>query len=227
MVKKIPKGELTRKTILDTLRKIFNEKGVNMTLDNLAKEMDMPKGRITNHFATKDKMFMGILDEYETRLAELREELREYYDGNTIEDVAFLLSAAMDVQYEYRCAILFLAVLSPSQVELKDRILEGKKRNVANLRNRTANMVKKGLLDERVLREEEFQRLTFLYLNTMTQWVICHDMYNSDTSYEKMKPVYVSGVVTHVYGPFLTTKGKKQLAGIDIKKISQATRKKK
>lgn len=226
MEKKLAKGELTRKSIIDTARKIFNEKGVTMTLDNLAKEMGMPKGRITNHFATKDKLFLSILDEYEMKLADMRVRMMEYYEGNSMLDIVLLLDAAMDIQYEYRCAILFLAVLSPSQVELKNRILEGKKRNLATMKTRTGNMVKNGLLDKSILNDKEFSQLSFLYLNTLTQWVIYHDMYNSEMSYTAMKAIYLSGIATHVYGPFLTAKGKKQLNSIDFKKLNAARDKK-
>lgn len=222
MEKKLPKGELTRKHIMDTARKIFNEKGVTMTLDNLAKEMGMPKGRITNHFATKDKLFLSILDEYETKLGEMRARMVEYYEGNSMLDIVLLLDAAMDIQYEFRCAILFLAVLSPSQVELKNRIMDGKQRNLAVLKKRTGNMVKNGLLDKDILKDKEFSQLTFLYLNTLTQWVIYHDMYNHEESYAQMKHIYVSGIVSHVYGPFLTAKGKKQLDEINFRKLGKS-----
>lgn len=226
MEKKIAKGELTRNFIIDTARKIFNEKGVNMTLDNLAKEMGMPKGRITNHFATKDKLFLSILDEYELKLVELRSRMMEYYEGNSMLDIVLLLDAVMDIQYEYRCAILFLAVLSPSQVELKNRIQEGKKRNLAIMKTRTGNMVKNGLLDKCVLYDKEFSQLSFIYLNTLTQWVIYHDMYNSDTTYTAMKAIYLSGIASHIYGPFLTAKGEKQLNNIDFKKLNSGREKK-
>jgi AcrR family transcriptional regulator len=227
MEKKLPKGEQTRKSIVDTARRIFNEKGVNLTLDNLAKEMGMPKGRITNHFATKDKLFLTILDDYEQKLEEMRNRMKEHYEGNSIEDVILLLSAAMDVQYEYRCAILFLAVLSPGQVELKDRIMLGKKRNVAILKHRVNNMVEKGLLDRSALPDKAFEQMAFLYLNTMTQWVVYHDMYESDRELRSIKPVYISGIISHVYGPFLSAKGKKQWEKVNVKELTKTTTKKK
>jgi AcrR family transcriptional regulator len=210
MEKKLPKGELTRKHILDTARKAFNERGVNITLDTLAKELNIPKGRITNHFATKDKLFLAILEDYEHGLADLRVKLKDLYECKKLSDIITIISQVMDLQFEYRCAILFLAVLSPGQEEFRIKTRESRSMNDKAIRHRMSNMVKHGLVDERVLVEHQFQLFLFIYVNTLSQWVIYYDMYDHDRDYKKMKPVYIKSIMEHVYAPYLTAKGKKQ-----------------
>jgi AcrR family transcriptional regulator len=219
MEKKLAKGELTRKHILDTARKAFNERGVNITLDNLANELNIPKGRITNHFATKDKLFLAILEDYEHGLADLRVKLKDLYECKKLSDIITIISEVMDLQFEYRCAILFLAVLSPGQEEFRIKTRETRSMNDIVVRHRMGNMVKHGLVDARVLEEEQFQLFLFIYFNTLSQWVIYYDMYDHDKDYNKMKPVYIKSIMEHVYGPYLTSKGKKQWKEIGLETL--------
>ena len=216
MERKLPKGELTRKHILDSARKAFNEKGVNITLDTLTKELNIPKGRITNHFATKEKLFLAILEDYEQGLADLREKLKDLYECKKLSDIVTIISEVMDLQFEYRCAILFLAVLSPGQEEFRIRTRESRSMNDKAIRHRMGNMVKHGLVDERVLEEGQFQLFLFIYVNTLSQWVIYYDMYDHDKDYKMMKAVYIHSIMEHVYAPYLTVKGKKQWKAIDL-----------
>lgn len=218
-MKKLGKGEQTRNYIIETARGTFNEKGVNLTLDQLAAEMDTPKGRITNHFSTKEKLILAIMEEYETKLASLRSRLKDLYEARSIHDLVFLLSKAMDLQYEYRCAITFLAVLSPSQSEIKAMVLNGKKMNKASIRNRMANMVKHKLVESRILDESQFELFIFIYLNLLTQWVIHFDLYDKESGYDTMKPLYIRGIMEHAYGPYLTAKGRKQWKALDLEAI--------
>jgi AcrR family transcriptional regulator len=219
MEKKLAKGELTRKHILDSARKAFNERGVNLTLDNLAMELNIPKGRITNHFATKDKLFLAILEDYEHGLADLRVKLKDLYECRKLSDIITIISEVMDLQFEYRCAILFLAVLSPGQEEFRTKTRETRSMNDMVVRHRMGNMVKHGLVEEKVLEEEQFQLFLFIYFNTLSQWVIYYDMYDHDKDYKKMKPVYIKSILEHVYGPYLTSKGRKQWKTIDLETL--------
>jgi AcrR family transcriptional regulator len=222
MEKKLPKGELTRKHILDTARKAFNEKGVNITLDTLAKELSIPKGRITNHFATKDKLFLAILDDYEQGLANLRTKLKDLYECRKLSDIITIISEVMNLQFEFRCGILFLAVLSPGQEEFRTKTRETRSMNDKVVRHRMGNMVKHGLVDARVLEEEQFQLFLFIYFNTLSQWVIYYDMYDHDKDFKKMKPVYIKSIMEHVYAPYLTAKGRKQWRETDLETLIKA-----
>lgn len=215
-MKKLGKGEQTRIYIIETARRTFNEKGVNLTLDQLAAEMGMPKGRITNHFSTKEKLILAIMEEYEEKLASLRVKLKDYYEAKSIHDLVLLLSNAMDLQYEYRCAITFLAVLSPSQSDIKEMVQKGKKMNTMSIKNRVSKMVVNKLITSEILEDVNFELFIFLYLNLLTQWVIHFDLYDKEAGYKIMKPVYIRGIMEHVYGPYFTVKGRKQWKGLDL-----------
>ena len=221
-MEKIAQGDLTRKLILDTAKQIFNEKGINLTIENLAAEMGIPKGRLTNHFSTKDKLFLAIMSDYEEKLAGKLAELKEYYLSKSLADVVSLISQVMDVQFDYRCAISFLTVLGPGQIELREQIQKGIRRNRANIHARIAAMVKNKLLIPDILEENRFESFIFIYVNVLTQWVNYYDMYDANLDFASAKPKYIRSILEHVYQPYLTRKGKKELQALDYSRLLQA-----
>lgn len=219
---KLLKGDMTRMKILEDARMIFNEKSINLTLDNLAAEMGITKGRITNHFSTKDKLFLAILSEYEEKLDRLAAELGPHFLSTSLQDFFQLLSRIMDLQYQYRCCIIYLNVLSPGQSELRSHTSRQSQKRIATIRKRAENWVDARLLDKEILEKQNFDPFVFVYVNTLTQWVVYNDMYDHEKGYKKMKTVYMRGIFQHIYGPYLTSKGKKEFNNIDLLKISQA-----
>ena len=216
-MEKLGKGKLTRKTILDAAREIFNEKGINLTIDNLASEMEVTKGKITNNFATKDKLFLAILADYEEKLGMTLASLREHYESKTLGSVLALISPVMDLQFEYRCSIIYLNVLSPGQSELREHTRRNAVKNIEAIRNRISLMVNNKLLKEEILEKEAFDPFIFIYINQLTQWVVYFDMYDQERGFKQMKPVYLRGIINHVYGPYLTPKGRKELDSLKYK----------
>jgi AcrR family transcriptional regulator len=212
----ISKGEATRKSIVEKARIIFNEKGIGITLEMIAAEMGISKSRISNHFPTKDGLFIAILREYETELAVVvgeqtakgfQESLQAYADG---------LSEIMDIQFKYRCGIIYLNMLSPSQHELKMHTRENYTRTLQIIRARMQRMADLGIIDPGIFEEMNWQGFVFTYVNLLTQWVIHYDMYDSDLSYQQAKAKYLHGIIHHIYQPYLTTSGKQELAQLKI-----------
>lgn len=216
-MEKLGKGKLTRKTILDAAREIFNEKGINLTIDNLASEMEVTKGKITNHFATKDKLFLAILADYEEQLGNTLASLREQYESKSLRSVMSLISPIMDLQFEYRCSIIYLNVLSPGQSELREHTRKNAVKNMEAIRNRLSLMVSNKLVKQEILKKDAFEAFIFIYINQLTQWVVYFDMYDQERGFKKMKPVYLRGIMQHVYGPYLTSKGRKELEALEYK----------
>jgi AcrR family transcriptional regulator len=207
----LSKGEATRRSIVEQARIIFNERGIDITLENIAREMGISKSRISNHFPTKDSLFMAILKEYETELAQLVVALHEKGYGDSLQSYVDGLGDMMDVQFKYRCGIIYLNLLSPSQHELKAHTQETFQRNQLSIRSRFQKLIRANVLDEKILEEPHWSAFVFVYVNLLTQWVVYFDMYDSPAEYAQCKSKYLRGIIHHAYGPFLKTKGKKEL----------------
>lgn len=70
-------------------------------------------------------------------------------------------------------------------------------------------LVAKKLLLDSILDEFPSQTFRFQFVNTMTTWISSYSLYDSETPYEKMKPIYLAGIF-NVFEPFLSPKGKVQ-----------------
>lgn len=204
------KGELTRQTIVDAARVLFNENSLNITLEVLAQEMGVTKGRITNHFSTKDKLFVAILQDYEEKLQQLVQKHAAQYMSPKLQDHVDLLSRVMDLQYEYRSSIIYLNVTTPGQNEIRAHVSVQANMRIASIRRRTEMLVSGKVLTEDLLQEQNFNSFLFIFINQMTQWVVYHDMYSQGLSVQQLKPVYLRGIFLHAYFPYLTPKGKKE-----------------
>ncbi|MBX7041744.1 MAG: TetR/AcrR family transcriptional regulator [Ignavibacteria bacterium] len=214
------KGQSTRDTIVDRARQIFNEKGLNITLEKIAAEMGLTKSRITNHFSTKETLFLAILHAYEEKFAQLAAEI-SLENSLELADLAKSLSAIMDVQYDFRCGIAYLAMVTQSNSELHTHIGESYKRNIRNIQKRTERMVDAGILNPEILSKSNFETFVFQYTNILTTWVINLELYNAESGYAKMKPVYLDGALS-CFKPYLSKRGEKQFSAIDFRQISKS-----
>jgi hypothetical protein len=107
-------------------------------------------------------------------------------------------------------------VLTPGQLELRQHIGSQAEKRIETVRFRITTMVKNKLLREDILEKRNFESFLFIYINQLTQWVVYHDMYAQHLGYQAMKPIYLKGIMIHVYGPYLTPKGKKELQELDF-----------
>lgn len=197
-----------RQTIIKEARRIFNKEGLQLTLDQLANKLELSKGRITNYFPTKDNLFVALSQDYDLRFQEL---MLSFRDNQKIsfEWLAMVCSAVMDLQYEYRSAIIFVATTSSSQKEMHHQITHSYRTNSKQVIQTVQALVDAGLVSPDLLEPENFDVFSFQHINLFTTWVISLEIYHSRYTYKKMKPVYLKGILGCYY-PFLTKKGMAQ-----------------
>lgn len=220
-MKKLSKGQITRNSIVEKSRFIFNEKGLDITLDVIAQEMGLTKGRITNHFPTKETLFQAITTYYEWQLGEYMRAFNISARGLSLETLAKLISGVMDIQYENRCVIGYLSNVTEEKKEIFHYIAENYKRNVQTIRARVTALVEAGILDPEILGQKVFPVFLFQYVTILTNWVISEQHYNVEAGYEKMKPVYLRGIL-QCYRPYLTAEGKRQYDALSFSKLAKS-----
>ena len=74
-MQKLSKGAITRQTLITDARKVLNENGISLTLRELSSKMGVTIGRITNHFPTKDHLFVALSEDYEIQFNQLMKSL--------------------------------------------------------------------------------------------------------------------------------------------------------
>lgn len=208
MGRKVTKGKKTRESILDEARKIFNEEGIFLTLSAISKKIGITSGGITNHFPTKEHLFVGLSEQYEIELNELTTTFQFGSDLAFGKLIAYF-SKVMDIQYKHRSVILFFSVMHQSQSVMMGQLLKTWLNRQSRLENLINTLVGINLLKKDILDPHEFAVFRFQYVNLFTTWLVSFSLYDSEKSYESMKPIYLDGIF-RVFEEYLTENGKEQ-----------------
>lgn len=208
------KGIEMRQRIIREAIKVYNVEGLHLTLDQLAAKLGLTKGRITNYFPTKDELFVAISKDYDIRF----QELMVQFGGEKKLSFTWLVnvySAIMDLQYEYRSAIIFVATTNSSQKEMHGQITSSYRTNSSQVGKSLEGLIQAGLLKPDIMEPKKFEVFSFQHISLFTTWVISLEIYQSTRSYKKMKPVYMKGILDCFF-PYLTRKGNRQINAMKL-----------
>jgi AcrR family transcriptional regulator len=207
------KGIQSREYLINQAREILNENGLELTLGKLANRLGITLGKLTYHFPTRDHLFIAISETYEARLSQLL--AANSIDSPCFEMLISLSARIMDLQYEYRCAIRYVAASVNRQTELSKHISGSYKNSRTRTRQMVQALIAAGELTEKILDEPFYGSFHFCWTNLFTTWVINLEIYDNDKTYQEMKPIYLRGIFS-VYKPYLTPNGLKALSRADL-----------
>lgn len=202
------KGIEMRQTIISEARKVYNSKGLNLTLNQLATILNLSKGRITNYFPTKEDLFVAISKDYDQQFANLFINYKDT-ESASFERLFKICSAVMDLQYEYRSAIIFVSTTNSGQKEIHERVTESYRSNFEQVRWSILPLIDAGLISNEILQTEKFEVFSFQYVSLFTTWVISLEIYHNTKPFAEMKPVYLKGILGCFF-PYLTENGLKE-----------------
>lgn len=208
------KGVAMRQYILREARKTFNRRGLQVTLGELARELHISNGRITNYFPTKDHLFAALSKDYDIRFADVITSF-PISSPLSLAQLAKLFGAVMDLQHEFRSTIIFVCSTHPSQQVLHRQVSTSYSINRQQVKVMVDALVDAGLLTSDIQEPEEFEIFSFQHVNLFTTWVVSLSVYYYARSYRKMKPVYLRGILMCYY-PYLTAAGRAQLKSLQL-----------
>ncbi|MCH6232915.1 TetR/AcrR family transcriptional regulator [Cognataquiflexum rubidum] len=214
MGRKVTKGKKTKESILDEAIKIFNEEGIFLTLSAISKKIGITSGGITNHFPTKEHLFVGLSEQYENELNELTSRF-QFGPELDFSKLTSFFSEVMDIQYKHRSVILFFSVMHQSQTIMMGQVLKTWLNRQTRLENLANTLVSIGLLEKNILEPKEFAVFRFQYVNLFTTWMVSYSLYDSRKSFQSMKPIYLEGIF-RVFEKHLTEKGMAQMSAVSL-----------
>lgn len=74
-------AEQNRQRLIDAAREVFAERGVNVTLDDVARHAGLGIGTAYRRFPTKDALIEAVFDQLSERMVEIAERSLEYEDS--------------------------------------------------------------------------------------------------------------------------------------------------
>ncbi len=213
------KGTITRLRILHQAREVMNVHGSQITLRQLATLMGEPISSITNHFPAKEQLFIEISREYDRHFQSIIV-LPDGQEPFSLRVIVRLYADIMDLQYDYRCVILGITQAIGSQNALMQQVLASYRENRKGVRAYTQMMVQASILHEDILQKDNFETIQFQLVNLFTTWLLSLSLYDTQSGYNKMKPVYLKGII-YIFRPYFTKKALGQLEEIDFKYLSK------
>ena len=207
------KGMQSREWIINHSREIFNELGLGITLNKLAKELNVTLGMLTYHFATKDSLFVAIAQDYQLKLNMVR--IHNPEPQLSLSSLYELAGRVMDLQYGFRCVMRYIASSSYKQTEIFDHQTAQFIQIKSRLLYLTTKLVESGELHKSILEGNNYRVYLFVFTNLFTNWAISLETYDYPETYESLKPIYLKGIFL-AYLPYLTERGKEALKRVNV-----------
>lgn len=212
------KGEQSLQWLIEHCIITFNEKGLDITLNELAVELNISRGRISHYFPTKEHLLVAISQEYENKLAAITSTFVYSLEEDFFADQLKLYSLIMDNQYHFRCVTIYAAGTSSSRSEMINHIntrFSGTKERFKILVER---LVALKYLKSNALELNNLEGLRFKFVTLFTSWIIHHEIYDKDKTYAQVKSTYLKAIAS-CFLDFALPKTKKILEDIDYSNI--------
>jgi AcrR family transcriptional regulator len=206
------------KSLVENCIAVFNNYGLDLTLNEIANHLQVSRGKINHYFQTKEELLVAVAKEYENALAVIIENNAFNETEDIIVQTFRLYGKIMDNQFKYRCAIIYVAGTSSSRKDMVHQINSSYKNSKERIFMIVNNMVQMGFLKEAILEPALFDVFNYQFVNLFTTWPIQLEIYDKEEGYEKMKPVYLQGIA-NCYRIYATEKGLASLNQIPFQSI--------
>jgi hypothetical protein len=154
---------------------------------------------------------LGLYDQFQHQLAQLYVLHNQENVSINFSRLAEFYNEFMDLFYEYRFTVNFLFVNPLSDDEIAGHIQSTYHNSKDRIYQRAGLLVKNGLVDKRILEPGNFNVFLFKHTNLMSTWPISMKLYYREIDYEKVKPVFLKGILS-CFEAFLTRKGRTDYA---------------
>lgn len=214
----VKKRSNAEKWVVDNCISVFNEHGLDITLNEIAKLLNVSRGKINHYFQSKEELLIAIAKEYEKALAIIIAEHIFNETEDFLSQTFKLYGKIMDNQYKFRCAIIYSAGTSNSRKEMVNQIFDSYKNSKERILEMIQNLVQLGYLNEEILIESKFNVFNYQFVNLFTTWPIQLEMYDKKEGFIKMKPIYLEGI-SNCFKIYATSKGIDSISKISFDSI--------
>lgn len=208
------KGERSRENIILQASDVLNTYGSSITIDEIARYTEISKSKITNHFSTKENLFIAIAEVYIRELQHFFDTIR-FSDHFTWKEYIGIISDIMDIQFKYRNSIMFIWTASFKDEEFMVELMESFKKRKRSMIALLEKLVQDGYLNKAVFEEKNFKIFYHQHAVLGVHWLNTYLLFDFKESYYDVKPTYLAGTV-EIYKPYLTEKGLAEFEALDL-----------
>lgn len=209
-MKRLTKGEQTKKEILERANAFFNRHGVDHTIVHISKAIGMSKSRITNYFPKKDYLVLTLMGNYETKMAAIL--TKHGYDSGLPDFGKFIpmMTDIMKLMFQYRAVISYALVNPAMNGEIYQQIKKSYANNKNRIHRRLEDFAYYNLVKKDVLEPETFEEYFFQYMCMSSNWIISYNLLDDGKDIDTLIPRYLRAILCCLK-PHLTAKGNENL----------------
>ena len=211
------KGAVTKASILNKARIVYNEHGLNLKIDEIVKLIGCNKSNLTNHFPNKEKLIEAIAIQYDEELTKLALE-HNYGKYVSIEEGVQFFNLLMDIQYEFRSAILYTINSFFNGKDFKKHISKSYNSKLKMFVGQLELLNKNGFISDDLFENENLDIFITQYFTASIHWLSFYEMYDIKFPFKSKKEKYLKSIF-NLYLPYLTKKGRIAFDKINFKAI--------
>lgn len=211
------KGERSRENIILQASEVLNTYGSSITIDEIARYTEISKSKITNHFSTKENLHIAITELY------IRD-LQQYFDSIIFSDPFIwkdyigILSDIMDIQYKYRCAIIFIWTGCFKDEAFRLVIHESFKLRKKSMIGLFEKLILENYLLESIFEEKNFNIFYHQHAVLGVHWLNTYLLFDYHKSFKEVKATYLAGTI-EIYKPYLSEKGMDEFESLNLEEF--------
>ncbi|ADR22988.1 TetR family transcriptional regulator [Marivirga tractuosa] len=195
----------TKEKILQASLLLFNEKGmVNVSLRQIAQELNISQGNLNYHFKLKEDIVEAL---YFQLVEEMDNQMKSMELDNQLESLYKSSIKTMEKMYDYKFILIDFIHLMNENKKIKSHYAA-----LMKFRNEQFQSVFRMLIEAEIFRpaefEQEYERL-YQRMNIIgDSWINVYATFDEDNSVE-----YYGDLLFEMIYPYLTDKGKREYWG--------------
>lgn len=192
----------TREKILDASLILFNEKGmVNVSLRQIAQELEISQGNLNYHFKLKEDivaaLYFQLVNEMDNQMKSMN------VSENELESLYKSSIKTIKKMYDYRFILIDFIHLMNENSKIKTHYA-----GLMKVRNQQFQMIFQSLIKAKILRTAEFENEYLRLYKRMNiigdSWINVYSTFDSSNSVN-----YYCDLLFEMIYPYLTDKGKR------------------
>ncbi|WP_375580629.1 TetR/AcrR family transcriptional regulator [Marivirga tractuosa] len=196
----------TKEKILQASLLLFNEKGmVNVSLRQIAQELNISQGNLNYHFKLKEDIVEAL---YFQLVEEMDNQMKSMGNDNQLESLYKSSIKTMEKMYDYKFILIDFIHLMNENSKIKSHYA-----TLMKIRNEQFQKMFQSLIEANILRpaelEQEYDRL-YQRMNIIgDSWINIYATFDKNNSVE-----YYGDLLFEMIYPYLTDKGKRAYQNI-------------
>ena len=195
----------TKQNILETARRLFNDKGVsNVSIRMISRELEISHSNLIYHFNDKNILIEALHKQILEVALALNASLDK--EKNTLKSLFYSIDRGFEIIYDYRFFMIDLNLIMRENPRLHSQFLDIEKLRFTMYKAKIDRLISEEILNSES-KNKEYTSLIKQIRVLSDYWVASAQIYDATENAERIITSY-SYLLKQLFFPYLTEKGK-------------------